>query len=81
MKIEVLGTGCAKCEKVLAHVTEAVQQLQKERECEISKITSIHDIMRYHVMLTPAVVINGTVKVSGRVPSVEEIKKWIEEIH
>lgn len=76
MKIQVLGTGCQKC-KSLAQVTEqAVAELGIS--AEISKVTDIKEIMTLGVMMTPALAVNGTVKVSGRVPGVAEIKTMLQ---
>lgn len=77
MKIEILGTGCPKCDKTKKVVEEAVKQLGID--AEIVKVTQIADIMRYGVMTTPAVAVNGEVKVAGKVPSVNDIKKWVGE--
>ena len=75
MKLEVLGTGCAKCKKL----TELVEQVTNETGivAEISKVDQINDIMNYGVMITPALAVDGKVVVSGRIPSKDEIKKWI----
>lgn len=72
MKIEVLGTGCAKCRTLY----EAVQKAVKDKgiEAEIVKVEDIPSIMKYGVMSTPALVIDGQVKFSGKVASAEEIK-------
>ena len=75
LKIEVLGTGCPKCEKVLETVQKAVAEAGVI--AEVVKITNIDEMMKYGVMITPALVIDGKVIVSGRVPEVSEIKKWI----
>lgn len=71
MKIEVLGTGCAKCKTLY----EAVQKAVKEKgiEAEIIKVEDIPSIMKYGVMSTPALVIDGQVKLSGKVASAAEI--------
>ena len=75
MKIQVLGTGCQKC-KTLAQLTEqAVAELGIS--AEITKVTDLKEIMALGAMMTPALAINGTVKVAGRVPSAEEIKKLL----
>lgn len=76
MKIEILGTGCPKCQKLYEQVQEAVHK--EGIEAEITKVTNIKDISNYGVMLTPALVIDGAVKASGKVPSVDEIKAWIK---
>lgn len=75
MKIEVLGTGCPKCKKLMELVTEVVSKLGVS--AEIVKVEKINDIMNYGVMMTPALVIDGEVKVTGRIPSEEEINKWL----
>ncbi|MCS3923737.1 thioredoxin family protein [Methanosalsum natronophilum] len=75
MKIEILGTGCAKCKMVLENVEKAVNSVGVD--ADIKKIEDINDIMGYGVMVTPAVVIDGEVKVSGKVPSEDEIKSWL----
>ena len=77
MEIKVLGTGCAKCGRVYENVKNALEELGVDSEVE--KVEDIGEIIRFGVMMTPAVVINGEVKVSGRIPSTEEIKKWVQE--
>jgi small redox-active disulfide protein 2 len=76
MKIEVLGMGCANCNKLYQNILEAVKQSGKE--AEVVKVEDIQKIMGYGVMSTPALVIDGVVKVAGKVPKVEEIKGWIK---
>ena len=75
MKIEVLGTGCPKCKKLMELTEKAVKDTGVS--ADISKVDKINDIMNYGVMVTPALAIDGKVKVSGRIPSEEEIKNWI----
>jgi small redox-active disulfide protein 2 len=77
MKIEILGPGCPKCKKL----TELTEKVVKEIgvSAEILKVENINDIMKYGVMVTPALAIDGEVKVSGRIPSEEEIKNWIKK--
>ena len=76
MKIQVLGTGCHKC-KTLAQVTEqAVTELGIV--AEVSKVTDLKQIMAMGVMMTPALAVNGTVKVAGRVPGVAELKTMLQ---
>ncbi len=72
-KIQILGTGCSKC-KILAKIVEEVTEAQNI-ECKIEKVTDIREIMKFGVMMTPALVIDGEVKVSGKVPSTDEVKK------
>ena len=73
MVIKVLGSGCAKCKKLTANAEQAVQEAAIE--ATIEKVQDINDIMAYGVMRTPALVIDEQVKMMGRVPSVDEIKK------
>jgi small redox-active disulfide protein 2 len=75
-KIEVLGTGCAKCNKLEETARKAADELGVEYE--VVKVKEINDIMKYGVMVTPALVVNGVVKVAGKVPAVEEVKKMIQ---
>jgi small redox-active disulfide protein 2 len=75
MVIEILGTGCPKCKKLEANVKEAVEQLGIPAMVE--KVTDLNDIMKYNVMMTPGLVIDGELKASGKVLSVEKIKEII----
>jgi len=70
--IQVLGTGCPKCRKLEENTKLAAEQLALE--CEIFKVSDINAIMQMGVMMTPALVVDGIVKVTGKVPSVEELK-------
>jgi len=72
MDIKILGTGCPKC-KTLEKLTRDVME-QNGIEASISKVEDIMEIMKYGVMSTPALVVNGKVEIKGRVPSAEEIK-------
>lgn len=75
MNILVIGPGCARC-KTLAQLTEqAVKELGVT--AEINKVTDLKQIMALGVMMTPALAVNGTIKLAGRVPSVEDIKKLL----
>jgi small redox-active disulfide protein 2 len=77
MKLEVLGTGCPKCRKVYENAEQAVKELGT---CvEISKVEDLKAIMSFGIMTTPALAVNGEVKVSGKIPSVAEIKSIISE--
>lgn len=75
-RIQILGTGCHKCAQLAANAQAAAEALALEYELE--KITQINDIMKYGVMVTPALAVNGQVKVSGKVPDAEEIKAWLQ---
>jgi small redox-active disulfide protein 2 len=75
MHIKILGTGCPNCQKLEANTKQAFEEL--EIKADIEKITEIQDIMSYGVMGTPALVVDGEVKVYGRVPDTKEIKKLL----
>jgi len=75
MVIEILGTGCAKCEQLAANAGEALKQTGIA--AEVNKVTRLKDIVKYNVMVTPALVVDGEVKSSGKVLSVEQIKNII----
>ena len=75
MKIEVLGTGCAKCKTLYENTKKALEE--GGQSAEIVKIEDIPSIMKYGVMSTPALVIDGQVKFSGKVASVAEIKEML----
>ena len=74
-KIQILGTGCPKC-KTLAENAEAAAR-EAGIEYEIEKITEITEIMKFGVMMTPGIVIDGVVKSSGKVASVQDIKGYL----
>lgn len=74
-KIQILGTGCAKCQKLAAVAEEAAKTLGLEYTVE--KVTDLNDIAGFGVMFTPALVVDGTVKVAGKVPSLEDTKKLL----
>lgn len=71
MKIEVLGTGCAKCKTLYENTKKALEE--SGYSAEVAKVEDIPSIMKYGVMSTPALVIDGQVKFSGKVASVAEI--------
>lgn len=75
MKIEVFGTGCLKCKRLMKNVEKAVAETRVS--AEIVKIEDITEIMDRDVMLTPALAVDGELKVSGRVADVSEIKELI----
>ena len=74
-KLQILGMGCAKCAKLFDLTKEAADSLGLDYEIE--KISDIQQIMQFGVMMTPALAVDGEVKVVGKVPSVDEIKKLI----
>lgn len=77
MKIEVLGTGCAKCQTAEAMCKEAAKELGIE--AEVTKVSKINEIAKRGVLATPAVVVEGKVKCVGRIPKLEEVKQWLQE--
>jgi small redox-active disulfide protein 2 len=76
MKIKILGTGCAKCELLAEQTEQAVREL--ELDAEIEKVTEINDILEFGVMMTPALVVDGSVKVVGKVPGLVELKEMLK---
>lgn len=68
--------GCAKCKMVEENVRKA---LGPNRKAEVVKVTSLDQILEYGVVSTPALVVDGKVRASGRVPTVEEIAKWLKK--
>jgi small redox-active disulfide protein 2 len=77
VKIEILGTGCPSCLVVEEIVKKAVKELGIKANVE--HVYEIEKIIEYGVMLTPAIVINGKIKIEGKIPTIEEAKKMIKE--
>ena len=77
MEIKVLGPGCPKCEQTVQLVKEAVSETGVD--ANIEKITDIMEIAGYGIFGTPAVVIDGDVKIVGKIPKKEDIKTWISK--
>ena len=77
MNILVIGTGCAKCKSLAQFTEQAVKELGLT--AEINKVTDLKHIMALGVMMTPALAVNGTIKVVGKVPSVAEIKGILQQ--
>jgi small redox-active disulfide protein 2 len=75
VKIQVLGTGCPKCRKTYENADQAVRELGICAELE--KVEDLKAIMGFGIMVTPALAIDGEVKVAGKVPSVDEVKRII----
>jgi len=75
MKIQILGTGCPKCQKLTQYAEAAARELGVAYELE--KITDLQRIMAFGVMTTPALVVDGVVKIVGKVPTPEEIKPFL----
>jgi small redox-active disulfide protein 2 len=74
-KIQILGTGCPKCKKLAENAELAAKEMGIEYQLE--KVTQINDIMKMGVMITPALAVDGQVKISGKVASPEDIKKLL----
>lgn len=74
-KVQVLGPGCPKCKQMAENTGAALRELGLE--CAVEKVTAINEIAKYGVMVTPVLVVDGQVKVAGKVPPVEEIKKLL----
>ena len=78
MKIQILGTGCPKCNQLADAAKTAATELNLDYELE--KVTDVNDIIMLGVMMTPAMIVNGQIKVVGKVPSVDEIKTMLSEL-
>ena len=76
MEIKILGTGCAKCNKLEEMVREVVSDLGAD--ADIVKITDLNEILDYDIMMTPGLVVNGDVVCSGRLPKKDEIRNWLQ---
>lgn len=76
MKIEILGTGCAKCLKLEELIHEVVKT--SGVQADITKVKDIKQIMTYGVMTTPGLVVNGEVKIAGKMPTADQIRGWIK---
>ena len=75
MKIQILGTGCAKCKTLAANAKQAVDEIGAD--IQIEKIEDIKEIMKFNILMTPGLAIDGNVKAAGRVLSSDDIKKLI----
>lgn len=76
MKIQILGTGCPKCKQLTESADKAASEMGLQYEIE--KVTDINQIMSFGVMMTPALVVDGEVKVVGKVPSASELKGMLK---
>ena len=75
--ILILGSGCSKCNTLHEATKQAVEEINLD--CKIEKITDMMKFADYGVMITPALVVDGKLKVAGRIPTADEIKKFISE--
>ena len=75
MEIKVLGSGCSRCKRAL----EVVEKVVKEQgvDAQVEYVTDIMRVMEYNIMATPAVVVDGIVKIKGAVPSEADVKKML----
>ncbi|ADN02085.1 thioredoxin family protein [Spirochaeta thermophila] len=78
MKIQILGMGCPKCQKLTERAEQAARELGLSYE--LVKVTDPQEIMSFGVMMTPALAVNGKVKLEGKVPEVEEVKKLLQHV-
>ena len=74
-EIKVLGPGCAKCRQLKEQTEQAIKELGLD--CQVEKVTDIQQITSYGVMMTPALVVDGEVKATGKVPSLDDLKKML----
>ena len=74
-EIKVLGPGCPKCIELMKQVEQAAQELSLD--CNIEKVSDIVEITNYGVMMTPALIVDGETKMSGKVPSLDDIKTML----
>lgn len=74
-EVKILGTGCPKCTKLAENTEAAAKELGIEYE--LAKVTDISEIMKFGVMMTPALVVDGKVKIVGKVPELDEIKQLL----
>ncbi len=75
MEIKILGTGCSKCKTTYVVIEKVIKE--NNIQATITKVEDIMEIMNYNILATPAVVVNGEVKIKGRVPSETEIKELL----
>jgi small redox-active disulfide protein 2 len=79
MKIEVLGTGCKRCEQLYENAAAAASHFDPAKGIEVVKVADVNYFTRMGVFMTPGLVIDGTVVAVGKVPTAEEIKQKIQE--
>jgi small redox-active disulfide protein 2 len=77
MEIRILGPGCPRCHEVEKRTINALAELKVA--ADVQKVTDFKKIAEYRIYATPGLVINGRIKCSGRIPSQDEIKRWIQE--
>lgn len=77
MKIEVLGPGCPRCQATEKNAKKAIEELRLD--AVLTKVTDVVEISKRKVLSTPALLVDGEIKVSGKIPTVEEVKKILQE--
>ncbi|MEO0184615.1 MAG: thioredoxin family protein [candidate division WOR-3 bacterium] len=77
LDIKILGPGCPRCEEILRRAKEVIEEMKISANLE--KVSDIKKIMEYKILATPGVVINGKIKIVGKIPAKSMIKQWIEE--
>ncbi|MEO0156265.1 MAG: thioredoxin family protein [candidate division WOR-3 bacterium] len=77
LNIKILGSGCPRCQEVEKRTKEVLEEMKIE--ANIEKVTDLKKIMEYKIMATPGLVINGKVKISGKIPAKSQIKEFIEQ--
>ncbi|MFQ6065987.1 MAG: thioredoxin family protein [bacterium] len=78
MKVQIFGTGCPNCKRLEANARKAIEELGIN--AKIEKVQEIKEIVRFGVMMTPALAIDGKVKCLGEIASPEKIRKWLEKV-
>ena len=79
MKVEILGSGCKRCEQLYENTVSAVSELESTMEIEVQKVNDVNYFTRKGVFVTPGLVIDGMVASVGKVLTIEEIKEKIKE--
>jgi small redox-active disulfide protein 2 len=74
-KIQILGTGCPKCKKLAELADQAAREL--DMEYELVKVTDLNDIMAFGVLVTPALAVDGEIKIAGKLPKIDDIKTML----
>jgi small redox-active disulfide protein 2 len=77
MEIKVFGPGCPRCKQTEENAVKALKELNLE--ANVVKVSDLKEIMKHGIMMTPGLAIDGEVVSTGKIPSVEEIKKWLSE--
>lgn len=77
LEIKVLGTGCARCKELERMCFDVAAE--NNIDADIQKVTELKDIMSYGIMQTPGLVINGVVKLSGKLPTASTLLNWMKE--